>query len=128
MNPKLIRIPIRTQGGPDREIPSHRVPDERVPNQGGSVTVVTLVVIALAVVTCVATTRVGAALVSHRRASAVADVTALAAATGGTDVASAVAEANRAEVIALKQVGGVWSVSVVRERITAESAARLESG
>ncbi len=115
----MTRIPIHNQA------PIH---DQRIHGQGGSVTVVTLVVIAFAVVTCVATTRIGGALVSHRHASAVADVTALAAATGGPDAANTVAEANRADLIVVEQVGGAWLVSIVQDRIIAGAAARLESG
>ena len=125
----MIRIPIHNQAPiHDRGVRGQDGPDQRAPGQGGSVTVVTLVVIALAVVTCVATTRIGAGLVTHRRASAVADVTALAAATGGPGAASTVADANRADLIVLEEVGGVWLVSVVQDRVIAESAARLESG
>ena len=82
------------------------------------------VLLALGVVLAVALGQVGVLLVQSAQARTAADAAALAGAEGGEAAARAMAEANRAELVAYRRTGDETQVTV---RVgTAEATARAE--
>jgi hypothetical protein len=92
----------------------------------GSAVLLGPAVIAVGAVVLAGTVRVGAVVTDRARSDAVADLTALAAVTGGRPSAEAVAGANGARLVALGSDGSARTVVVeavgVRARATAAPA------
>jgi uncharacterized membrane protein len=70
----------------------------------------------------------GVEVADRARAQAVADVVALAAASGGTEAGREVAEANGASVVRLEVAGGATAVTVALGDVAASAHATSEPG
>lgn len=98
------------------------VPDAR--RERSSATVLMLVVVVVAVASAVIVARFGAHVASVERASATADVAALAAVTGGDSASEEVARANGADLGSIQRRGAVVVVRVERDGHAALAAAQ----
>lgn len=79
--------------------------------------------VAMCAMSVLGITRIGIVAGARARADAVADLTALAAVTGGRDAATSVAEANGARLVDLRNRGPVRTVVIGSASVTATASA-----
>ena len=101
-----------------------RTPLQRTPTERGSVTLIVVAGLATAITLALGVVRLGDVAAGQARADAVADLTALAAVTGGDAGAQQVARSNGASITAQRRVGSTEVVTVSLAGRSAMAAAR----